>query len=320
MKAIKITKERIGEILPVNIKESDVITENAKKTLATIMNYYYTLEVVRENKCLVISTDTLRAAVGIRKNGMLEALQELIEHNLIIREIGKKWESGEKHVASKYYVCWENLTKELKKNTAEDLISGFLQVLDNQGGNYSISNSSSNSISNSKSLSNSASISASISNSRSISDSSTNAMVNKKESSYNKKAMQSMHSNTIIELKERNGTNTLKEERNGSSMIEVKENKGMQSKHARTFSIEELRKYCTIKENELSKRYYTEQDVDSLEEELETYINRFQDVEGTDKLLNDVFKETGELRGKLYFGGGLISENFEKEYNVTKVF
>ena len=296
MKAIKITKERIGQILPVNIKESDVITENAKKTLATIMNYYYTLEVVRENKCLVISTDTLRAAVGIRKKNMLEALQELIEHNLIIREIGKKWESGEKHVASKYYVCWENLTKELKKNTAEDLISGFLQVLDNQGGNYSISNS------------------------RSISDSSTNAMVNKKESSYNKKAMQSMHSNTIIELKESNGTNTLKEERNGSSMIEVKENKGMQSKHARTFSIEELRKYCTIKENELSKRYYTEQDVDRLEEELETYINRFQDVEGTDKLLNDVFKETGELRGKLYFGGGLISENFEKEYNVTKVF
>lgn len=154
MKAIKITKERIGEILPVNIKESDVITENAKKTLATIMNYYYTLEVVRENKCLMISTDTLRAAVGIKKASMLEALQELIEHDLIIREVGKKWKSGEKPVASTYIVKWENLTKELKKKTPEDLISAFLQVLDNQGGNYSISNS----ISNSNSSSNSNSI------------------------------------------------------------------------------------------------------------------------------------------------------------------
>lgn len=327
MKAIKITNERIEQILPVNIKESDVITKNAKKTLATIMNYFYTLDVVKENRCLMISTDMLREAVGIKKESMLAAMQELIEHDLIIREIGKKWERGMKPMASTYAVRWENLTKELKKKTPEDLFSAFLQVPDNQGGNYSISNSISNSVSSSNSnsvsisKSNSASYSNSISRSNSISGSNTyDVKVNKKESSYNKKAMQSMHSNTTIELKERNGTNTLKEECNGSSMIEVKENKGMQSKHARTFSIEELRKYCTVKVNELSRRYYEEVDVDTLEEELEAYLNRHSDVEGVDELMTDVFKETGELRGKLYFSGGMISENFEKAYNVERVF
>lgn len=300
MKAIKITDERIEQILPVNIKESDVITKNAKKTLATIMNYFYTLNVVRENRCLMISTDTLRAAVGIKKASMLNALQELIEHDLIIREIGKKWKNGERPVSSKYYVCWENLTKELKKNTAEDMISAFLQVPDNQVGNYSISNSIS--ISESISKSDSASYSNSISRSNSISGSNTyDVKVDNKEST-------TIPSYASIPI------------RKGTLIKKEMENKGIASKQERTFTIEELRKYCTVKVNELSRRYYEEVDVDTLEEELEAYLNRHSDVEGADELMTDVFKETGELRGRLYFGGGMISENFEKEYNIERVF
>lgn len=284
MKAIKITNERIEQILPVNIMESDVITKNAKKTLATIMNYFYTLDVVKENRCLMISTDMLREAVGIKKESMLAALQELIEHDLIIREIGKKWERGVKPMASTYTVRWENLTKELKKKTPEDLFSAFLQVPDNQGGNYSISNSISSSVSNSnsnsvsKSKSNSASYSNSISRSNSISGSNTyDVKVNKKEST----TIQSYASIPICK---------------GTLIKKEMENKGTASKQERTFSIEELRKYCTVKVNELSRRYYEEVDVDTLEEELEAYLNRYSDVEGVDELMTDVFKETGELR------------------------
>lgn len=304
MKAIKITNERIEQILPVNIASSDVITKNAKKTLATIMNYFYTLDVVKENRCLMISTDMLREAVGIKKESMLAALQELIEHDLIIREIGKRWKKGEKPMASTYTVRWENLTKELKKKTPEDLFSAFLQVPDNQGGNYSISNSVSNSISNSvsKSKSNSASYSNSISRSNSISGSNTyDVKVDNKEST-------TIPSYASIPI------------RKGTLIKKEMENKGTASKQERTFSIEELRKYCTVKVNELSRRYYEEVDVDTLEEELEAYLNRHSDIEGVDELMTDVFKETGELRGRLYFSGGMVSENFEKAYNVERVF
>ena len=104
MNTIKITEKRMNDILPVNIIQSDVISENAKKVLATIMNYHYVLDVCKKTRFLVINTDTLRASVGIRKEALLSALQELVEYDLIIREIGRKWKEGEKPLASKYIV------------------------------------------------------------------------------------------------------------------------------------------------------------------------------------------------------------------------
>ena len=128
MKAIRITEERQNQILPQNIKETDVLSDNAKKTLATIMNYYVVLEIVKTSKFLVCPNTVLREAVGIRKNDLLSAVQELIECGLIIREIGKRRTEGEKGTASVYRVIWENLTKPIKKKeTFEELFSEFLK-------------------------------------------------------------------------------------------------------------------------------------------------------------------------------------------------
>ena len=128
MKAIKITEERQNEILPQNIKETDVLSDNAKKTLATIMNYYLLLEEVKANGYVFLNNDTLRQSVGIKKNYVLPAVQELIESGLIERQVGKRRTEGEKATASVYKVIWENLTKPIKKkNTFEELFSEFLK-------------------------------------------------------------------------------------------------------------------------------------------------------------------------------------------------
>ena len=128
MKAIRITEERQNQILPKNIKDTDVLSENAKKTLATIMNYYAVLEIVKTSGFLVCPNTVLREAVGIRKNDLLSAVQELIECSLITREIGKRRTEGEKGTASVYRVIWENITRPVKKKeTFEELLSEFLK-------------------------------------------------------------------------------------------------------------------------------------------------------------------------------------------------
>ena len=101
MKAIVITDERIDYILPQNIKESDVISENAKKVLATIMNYYLVLDKVKQQGYVHLSNQLLRQSVKIKQNDMMTAIQELIDYDLIEREVGKIWTEGQPHMASK---------------------------------------------------------------------------------------------------------------------------------------------------------------------------------------------------------------------------
>ena len=127
MKAIRISEERQNQILPQNIKDTDVLSDNAKKTLATIMNYYLLLEEVKNNGYVFLNNETLRQSVGIRKNNVLSAVQELIECDLISREVGKRRTEGEPSTASVYRVMWQNLTKPLRKNTFEELFSEFLK-------------------------------------------------------------------------------------------------------------------------------------------------------------------------------------------------
>ena len=89
MKAIVITEERMNEVLPQNIKDTDVISVDAKKVLAAILNYYSILNIVQTTRYLICSNSVLRACVQMKKNNMLSAVQELIECGLIKREIGK---------------------------------------------------------------------------------------------------------------------------------------------------------------------------------------------------------------------------------------
>jgi len=128
MKTIKITEERMAKVLPSEIKNTNVLSDNAKKTLAAIMNYFSILNIAKSSNYLVCPNSVLRESVGIRNNDLISAVQELIECDLIERQVGHKRVEGEKATASTYEVKWLNLVKPIKKkNTFEELFSEFLK-------------------------------------------------------------------------------------------------------------------------------------------------------------------------------------------------
>lgn len=128
MEAIKITKERLEEVLPENIKESDVLDDKTKKTLGAILNYFAILDKSKENGYVILSNTTLRESVGIRMNDLLNCIQTLIENNLIRRERGETRTANKPSVASKYYMCWNELKKPLKKKTFDDIFAQFYET------------------------------------------------------------------------------------------------------------------------------------------------------------------------------------------------
>ena len=128
MEAIKITTERMNQVLPKEIIETDALSDNAKKVLAVIINYHFVHEKVKNAGFLAINNATLRNSVELKMNKMKDAISELIECNLIKREAGKTWKHGEKHTASTYTVYWDNLKKEIKKPTFDELFEAFNSI------------------------------------------------------------------------------------------------------------------------------------------------------------------------------------------------
>lgn len=121
MEIIKITEERINQILPQTVKDSTLSNE-AKKLLATIMNYYVIHSKVRAEQCLIINNNELREASGIGMDYMLSAKRELVEAQLITIVPGRKRTKGQKGLASQYRLVRENLTKPVRILTAEELL------------------------------------------------------------------------------------------------------------------------------------------------------------------------------------------------------
>jgi hypothetical protein len=121
MEIIKITLERMSQVLPQTVKDSD-LSKNAKKVLATIINYHLVNDKVRTTGFLAINNESLRQSAGIGKEYLRAAVQELIECRLIERKAGSKWKEGEPRTASEYRLVKENLTKPIKKPTSDDLL------------------------------------------------------------------------------------------------------------------------------------------------------------------------------------------------------
>ena len=121
MEIIKITQERMDQILPPTVKDSD-LSKNAQKVLATIINYNLVNDKVRSTGFLAINNEDLRKSAGIGKEYLRAAVQELIECRLITRKVGQKWKEGEKSMASEYRLILENLRKPIKKPTSDDLL------------------------------------------------------------------------------------------------------------------------------------------------------------------------------------------------------
>lgn len=153
MEIVKITKERMAQILPQNVKDSE-LSINAKKVLAAIISYHLVNEKVRTTKFLAINNNDLRESSCIGKDYLRSAIQELIECKLIDRKVGKKWTTGEKSQASEYRLNLENLKKPITKPTSEELLdmlfstpSEHLCIKDSPTNTNTVTNTISNTVS-----------------------------------------------------------------------------------------------------------------------------------------------------------------------------
>ena len=121
MEIIKINEERMNQVLPQTVKDSNLST-SAKKILATIINYYSMKEKVKETGFLAISNEDLRQSAEVGKEYLILGIQELIECRLISRVAGSKRKTGERSKASVYYLNKENLLKPIVRPTPEELL------------------------------------------------------------------------------------------------------------------------------------------------------------------------------------------------------
>ena len=123
---MKISKERVEQILPQNIKDSTLLTENAKNVLAALMHCLLVSKGAEESGFLIKGNKELRELLQMNRDYMMDALRELEEYDLIKRAQGKTRKQGEKAQASEYHFNWDNIfDKPLKRKTSEELFQRF---------------------------------------------------------------------------------------------------------------------------------------------------------------------------------------------------
>lgn len=123
---MKISEKRMEEILPQNIKDSELLSLASKKVLAALLDWYLNSE-AKTTKVVIISNKVLCSIASVGGTSLQESLRELNDFNLVTRKIGTKL--GD---ASKYYINFKNLVKPLQKQTFESLFSEELEEVKSQ--------------------------------------------------------------------------------------------------------------------------------------------------------------------------------------------
>ena len=119
---MKISEERMGQLLPQNILDSSELSLASKKVLAAMLDWYKNSE-ARQTKIVIISNKVLCSIAGVGGTSLQESLRDLEEYSLIARTIGTKL--GD---ASKYIINFKNLVKPLKRMGFEEMFSEELEI------------------------------------------------------------------------------------------------------------------------------------------------------------------------------------------------
>lgn len=115
MERIFLSKNDYEELLTPTIKQTDVLSDNAKKVMAVIIKLFLEYEIAQTKGYLCCPNSTLRESCEIGQDELFSAIAELKQCNLIIRESGESYAEGKKGQASKYYIRWDNLNKPIEK-------------------------------------------------------------------------------------------------------------------------------------------------------------------------------------------------------------
>lgn len=111
MEIIKITRKRMGEILPKHIKDSDVLSKEAKKILACLVNYELLHPIAKKCGYVIMPYSILALATKIDEKKLSRFTDELVGFNLIRKERSSRSAS----TATVYYVLYENFDNDFVK-------------------------------------------------------------------------------------------------------------------------------------------------------------------------------------------------------------
>lgn len=112
MELLKLDEELVQAIIPQKIWEIKLLTDDAKRLLATLMYHWDKFEDVKTSGCLTIGNLDLYKGLGWAKNSrsnrrLLNAVALLEIYKLVKRIPGEKWKKGKDKKASEYYVNWD---------------------------------------------------------------------------------------------------------------------------------------------------------------------------------------------------------------------
>lgn len=146
--------------MPETVKNSKVLSDNAKKVLAGLLYSYAVSKPAKVTGVLCISNSILRKAVGMKNENMLSALRELEMYNLIERNAGMARIEGQKSIASEYIIHFDALKKPIEELSFDDIFGDpkssetpmgtAITITNTITTSNTISNSISNTISNTK--------------------------------------------------------------------------------------------------------------------------------------------------------------------------
>ena len=117
---MKITEQRMEELLPSNIKDSE-LSLGTKKVLTALLDWYLTTE-ARNTGVVIINNSKLCAIAGVSPSTLQEAIRDIQEYGLGRREVGTGLGN-----ASKYYLDFESFTKPLKRKSFEEIFAKELK-------------------------------------------------------------------------------------------------------------------------------------------------------------------------------------------------
>ena len=113
---MRITKERMNELLPPGILESELDLAT-KKVLAALCDWYLNSKAT-ESKIVIIDNKKLVYIAGVGGNSLQTALRQLQDYNLIDRKIGAGLGN-----ASQYIINFKQMVKPLKRKTFAELFN-----------------------------------------------------------------------------------------------------------------------------------------------------------------------------------------------------
>ena len=152
--------EKMYGRMPETVKNSKVLSDNAKKVLAGLLYSYAVSKPAKVTGVLCISNSMLRKAVGMKNENMLSALRELEMYNLIERNAGMARIDGQKSIASEYIIHFDALKKPIEELSFDDIFGDpkssetpmgtAITITNTITTSNTISNSISNTISNTK--------------------------------------------------------------------------------------------------------------------------------------------------------------------------